>query len=259
MTRPSLRLAWTVWRRDADVYLVTWKTNMLPPLMEPLLYLAAFGAGLGTLISDVTWNGRPVSYAAFIAPGLIAVGVMFQSFFENTYSTFVRMHYQKTFDALLSTPLSVSDLILGELMWGASKGLLAGMLMMIVISMFGLLTWPLALGIIPFSLVNGLMFAGLGACFASRVRTIDAFNVPTFLLITPMYLFSGTFFPLDVLPPWARAVAWTLPLTHASAVTRDLAFGRAGSMMPWSLAYAIVFIVITWWLAFRWMHRRLVI
>ncbi len=257
MRRPGI-LALTVWRRDADVYLVTWKTNLIPPLAEPMLYLLAFGAGLGTLITAVTWRGRPVGYAAFIAPGLIAVGSMFHAFFENTYSTFVRMRFQKTFDALMATPLTVEEIILGELLWGATKGAIAGTIMTIVISLFGLLHYPSSLAIVPMSLLIGLMFAGLGLCFTSRVEGIDKFNLPTFLFITPMYLFSGTFFPLDVLPRWARTVAWALPLTHASAALRELALGQVTGQTVLSISYMTVFTVITWALSFRWMRRRLI-
>jgi len=253
-----LRLALKVWQRDADVYLVTWKTNVVPPLMEPILYLAAFGAGLGTLIASVTWRGEPVGYAAFIAPGMIAVGVMFQAFFENTYATFVRMRYQKTFDALLSTPLGSDEIVLGELLWGASKGTLAGLVMMLVISCFGLLEYPSALGIIPYSFLNGLMFSGLALCFTAKLDSIDAFNFPTFLLITPMYLFSGTFFPLEVLPPWARTLAWALPLTHASAATRELGLGTMSGSLAISVGYTILFAAACWWIGFRWMRRRLI-
>ncbi|HKY31289.1 MAG TPA: ABC transporter permease [Candidatus Polarisedimenticolia bacterium] len=255
---PKLRLAWKVWQRDADVYRVTWKTNMIPPLAEPLLYLAAFGAGLGAIVETVPYRGAQVSYAAFIAPGLMAVGVMFHAFFENTYSTFVRMHYQKTFDALLATPLGAADIVLGELLWGASKGFFAGALMMAVILLFGLLQLPSALWILPWSLATGLMFASLGMCFTSRVPNIDAFNLPTFLLITPMYLFSGTFFPLEVLPPWARAAAWALPLTHASSVTRGLAFGEPPAAHAASILYVACFTAAASWLSLRWMRRRII-
>ena len=258
LARVPCRLAWKVWRRDADVYLVTWKTNMIPPLLEPILFLAAFGAGLGTLVDHVTWRGEAITYAAFIAPGLIAGSVMNQAFFENTFSTFVRLHYQKTFEALLSTPLEAGDIILGELLWGASKALATALLMMLVLSLFGYLSYPSALGIIPYSFLNGLMFAGLALCFTGRTKRIEAFNYPMYLVISPMYLFSGTFFPLEVMPEWARRIAWALPLTHAVAATREMALGRITAGLWGSAAYTALFIGATWWLGFRWMRRRLV-
>jgi len=250
-------LAWTVWRRDADVYMVTWKTNVLPPLLEPFLFLAAFGAGLGSLINTVDWRGQPYTYASFIAPGLIAAGVMNQTFFENTFSTFVRLHYQKTFDALLATPLTAGDIILGELLWGATKGFFTGIVMLLVITGFGLMHYPTALGIIPYCFLNGLMFAGLALCFTGRTTRIEAFNFPMYLLVSPMYVLSGTFFPLEILPHWGQAIAWALPLTHAAAATREMALGRVTQGLAVSVAYTIAVTGVSCWLGFRWMKRRL--
>jgi lipooligosaccharide transport system permease protein len=221
----SLR-ALRVWQRNRDVYFVTWKTNLVPPLLEPILYLLAFGAGIGALVREVPYRGEMVGYTAFIAPGLLAVQVMFQSFFENTYNTFVRMYYQRTFDAIVTTPLTLEDVMTGELLWGASKGTLGCTIMMAAISAFGLITYPQALVIIPFSFLAGLFFAGLALCFTAVVPQIDVFNFPIFLFIMPMFLFSGTFFPLDVLPGWAQALAVALPLTHVSNIMREASLGR---------------------------------
>jgi lipooligosaccharide transport system permease protein len=217
--------AWRVWQRNFDVYLATWKVNFIPPLLEPLLYLFAFGIGLGGFIKDVPYAGAQVSYLRFIAPGLIATAIMNHGFFETTYASFVRMYFQKTFDAILSTPLTIEDIVFGEVIWGATKALFAGAIMFVVTVFFGLMSWPLALWILPVALIAGMTFSSIGMCFTALVKNIEMFNFPVFLFITPMFLFSGVFFPLAALPNWAQAVAWCLPLTFLVSVLRALALG----------------------------------
>src|SRR5690606_12771119 len=117
--------AWQVWMRDLEVYRTTWKTNFLPPLLEPVLYVLAFGVGMGRLVGDIEYQGAVLSYLQFMFPGVIAVAVMFWAFFETTYASFIRMYYQKTFEAIVATPLQAEDLIAGEWLWGASKSVIA--------------------------------------------------------------------------------------------------------------------------------------
>src|SRR5881397_823026 len=151
-----------VWRRDLDVYLTNWRTEFLPPLSEPVLYVFAFGFGLGSLIHNVHYQGRELTYLRFMAPGIVAVAIMFWSYFETTYSSFVRMYYQRTFDAILATPLLVEDIILGELLWGATKALIASSIMLGILALLGLVAWPSGLWVIPVSLSGGIMFSAVG-------------------------------------------------------------------------------------------------
>ena len=125
-----------VWRRNLLVYRKTWKISFVPPLLEPLFYLAAFGIGLGNLVGSLTYGGTLTGYTAFIAPALVAINIMQSAFFENTYASFVRMYYQKTFDAMLATPLTLDEIITAEILWGATKSLIGTALMMIIISLF---------------------------------------------------------------------------------------------------------------------------
>ena len=110
-----------VWQRNFSVYQKTWKIAFLPPLLEPLLYILAFGLGLAVMVGEMSIAGRPIAYTTFIAPALIAVSIMYNAFFETTYNSFVRMYYQKTYDALLATPLNLEEIILGEMLWAATK------------------------------------------------------------------------------------------------------------------------------------------
>jgi lipooligosaccharide transport system permease protein len=254
ITRRFLR----VWQRNLLVYRRTWKINFLPPLLEPLFYLLAFGVGLAVLVGSVSYRGGEVSYVAFIAPALIAVNVMNSAFFENTYASFVRMYYQKTFDAMLATPLSLPEIISGEILWGATKSVIGTAIMMTVISAFGLLHYPHALLLLPVALLGGLAFGAVGMLFTSIVPNIETFNLPVFLFVTPMFLFSGTFFPLENLPSWARSLAQFLPLTHLVNLTRALSFGHFDGEGAWAVAYLALFAAVFFPLALWRMQRRLI-
>ena len=114
-----------VWQRNLTVYQKIWKISFVPPLFEPLFYLLAFGIGFGALVGKIKYQGLEVSYLVFIAPALLAINIMNNAFFENTYASFVRMYHQKTFDAMLATPLSIDEIITGEIIWGATKYVIA--------------------------------------------------------------------------------------------------------------------------------------
>lgn len=247
-----------VWQRNFTVYRQNWQISFLPPVLEPLLYLTAFGIGIGALVGTITYGGDAVSYAAFIAPALIAVNMMNNAFFENTYGSYVRMYYQKSFDAMMATPLSVNEIIAGEIVWGATKSLIATVIMMVVISLFGLISYPEGLLLIPLAFLTGLAFGCIGMCFTAVVRHIDLFNLPFFLFITPMFLFSGTFFPLDNLPGWARNLSLVLPLTHVVSLTRDICYGRFTVAMLGPLGYLIIITLVFSWVAMTKMRRRLI-
>jgi len=247
-----------VWRRDFDVYLKTWWTNLLPPILEPLLYLVAFGGAMGGMIGQVGWRGANLSYAQFLAPGLIAVSIMFWAVFETLYGSFVRMYYQKTFDAIVATPLSLDDVIVGEILWGATKAVLVSAIMLVVIGILGLASFPGCLWVLPFSLLAGLLFASLGMCFTAICPTIDAFNLPIFSIVFPMFLFSGTFFPVERLPGWARMLAGALPLTHTSTFVRAVCLGRVDAALWGPVLYTAGVGFVLFWLALALMRRRLV-
>jgi len=200
-----------VWRRNWTVHLRTWQVSFLPPLLEPILYVVAFGVGFKMMVPSLQFHGQEISYVAFIAPALIAVGIMNSSFFETTYASFVRMYYQKTFDAIMSTPVSVEEVITGEIVWGATRSLMTATIMVGVLSVFGLVHWPTGLLLLPLAVLGGIGFGAIGMMFTGWVTSIDLFTLPTFLFVTPMFLFSGTFFPLDTLPGWAQQVALALP------------------------------------------------
>jgi lipooligosaccharide transport system permease protein len=247
-----------VWRRNLDVSLFNWKTMVLPPLLEPMLYLFAFGVGLGAYVEKVQFHGFLTSYLTFMAPGMIAVATLFHAIFECMYGSFIRMRYQKTFDAMLTTPLLMEDILAGEILWGATKGLFAATAVLIVISLWGLASYPASLLVLPAAALAGLLFAGFGLLFAAVSPYIDNLNLPTFLFINPMFLFSGVFFPLDNLPRWLRAVAWCLPLTHVVEIMRVATFGSLRASLWGDFAYLAVLTPAVCYAAIFLMKRRLI-
>ena len=262
MSRAAWSLTWRclrVWRRDWLVNRRSWSTGFLVPLLEPVLYVVAFGVGFRLLIPAVQYQGQSVSYVMFMAPALIATSIMYNAFFENTYSSFVRMYYQKTYDAIMATPLSVEEVITGEIIWGATKSVMAGTIVLGVLSLFGLVRYPAGLAVIPLAFLGGLGFGVAGMLCTGYVKNIDAFNLPIFLFLTPMFLFSGTFFPIDTLPPWGQAVAQVLPLTHLVTLTRGLCFGTvSGREVLVSGGYLLAFTVLCFPPALAAMRRRLI-
>ncbi|MEM3626610.1 MAG: ABC transporter permease [Candidatus Bathyarchaeia archaeon] len=246
---------WMVWKRDQEVFMKTYKVNFIPPLVEPLFYLVGLGFGLGGFVQPQ--EGLP--YINFIAPALVAISMMFSSFYECTYASFVRMYFQKTFDAIIATPVSLEEVVAGELLWGATKSLINSSIVLAVILLFGLVSSPFFLLIPPLSFLVGLLFSAIAMCFTAIVPNIDAFNYPSFLFITPMLILSGTFFSITSLP--AEAQIFTnvfFPLTHVVALTRALAVGRLSAALllhlSWFLATTPFFFV----LSINLMKRRLI-
>jgi len=245
---------WKVWRRNFDVFRKTIKVNFLPSLLEPILYLVAFGFGLGGFIPSI--QGQP--YIDFIAPALVAIAIMNGAFFECTFASFVRMYFQKTFDAIVATPVSVEEVVAGELLWGATRSTFNATIVLAVIAVFGLIKSPLFLVVVPFAFFGGLMFGSIAMCFTAIAPNIDFFNFPSFLFLTPMFFLSGTFFPLTSLPYAAQVAAMAvLPLTHVVNITRAVVTTHVEPILglnpeilllislAWIIAVAVVFFIVS--------------
>lgn len=242
---------WMVWHRNFDVFLNTLKVNFFPSLLEPILYLAAFGFGLGGFIPSI--EGQP--YVNFIAPALVAISIMNGSFFECTYASFVRMYFQKTFDAIVATPVSVEEVVAGELLWGATRATINATIVLAVISAASLFTAvplvssPLFILVPLIAFFAGLLFSSIAMCFTAAAPNVDFFNYPAFLFVTPMLFLCGTFFPLTSLPIPAQGLAFAvLPLTQVVNVVRGAIVGAVEPILGLSveaiLAYSVVWLVL---------------
>ena len=218
---------------------------------EPVFYLFAMGAGLGSLVGSLPGpDGTPISYAAFIAPGLLAASAMNGAIFDSTFNVFFRLRYAKLYDAMLATPLGPVDIALGEIGWSLLRGGLYALGFLTVMAGFGLLASPWALLALPAALVVAFAFAAVGMAAASYMRTWQDFDLIT-LAILPMFLFATTFFPLSVYPPPLQVVVQLLPLYHAVELMRGLTTGAVSWGLLIHVAYFAVMIAIGVLLATR--------
>lgn len=248
------RYALRVLRRNLIVFGKTWKTNVAFNFIEPLLYLGAMGWGLGTFVGEI--NGLP--YVRFIAPGIIASSAMWAASSECTYESYIRMHYQKIFHAITATPVSLEEVVAGELLTGAFKSVLYGSVILTVIAALGLVPSAFAVFVPIVLLLSGLAFAILGLVWTGLVPKIDSFSYFFTLVVTPMFLFSGIFFPLDALPAPARAAAGFLPLYHIVRLLRSLVLGQVSFTLLFNALWLIVFVLLLFPLPLVLMRRRLV-
>jgi len=244
-----------VWQRNKDVFMKTYKTNFLPSLLEPILYLVAFGLGLGGFVQTI--NGEP--YVNFIAPAIVSVSMMYSAFYECTYASFVRMYFQKTFNAIIATPVNIEEVITGEILWGATKSTINSSIVLAVITVAGLVSSPLFLLVPLVAFLVGFLFASIAMCFTAIVPNIDSFNYPAFLFITPMSLLSGTFFPLTALPEIFQTVAHVVfPLANAVDIIRALTLGTIETSILFNLAWMLIVTPIFFIMALNLMKKRLI-
>jgi lipooligosaccharide transport system permease protein len=210
-----------MWQRNATVGRKTIATSLTPRFLEAIAYLAIMGLGLGTYLTSV----EGIDYIDYIAPGVAASTVMFGAIIETTYNSFVRIHVRRVFEAVVTTPLSLADVVVGEYLWAATRAVTYGVVFLIVMAAFGLVASAWALLCPLVFLIGALTFAVLGMAYTAMVSNIEHFNILFTGIITPMFLFSGVFFPFSDLPEWAQAIGWCLPLSHLVAATRALTLG----------------------------------
>lgn len=250
----SVPHALSVWRRNAAMYSRTWKLNILPNFFEPVFYLLAMGVGVGSYITDMAGG----SYLAFVAPGLVCVAAMNGASFEVTYNIYVRMNFEKAYDAMLTTPIEPQDILAGEVVWAVTRACMYGGCFFIVIVLFGLAPLPSALFVLPVILLAGLLFSALGLAFSLSVANIDLFNFYFTLFLTPLFLFSDIFFPLkERLSGIWLWVAEALPLLHPVRMARAAFHAEASPVLLWDTAYVLAFsaLLLAW--AWRTVQRRL--
>ncbi|MDA0987651.1 MAG: ABC transporter permease [Chloroflexi bacterium] len=253
MIYPTYRAA-RVWQRNRNVFLRLWKTEVGGIIAEPVVILTALGFGLGAYVEDI--NGK--TYGEFVAPRIIASYAMFHAVFECTFSTYLRMETHRIFDGIIVTPVSVEDLVMGEIAWGATRSTLTATVILAFTYVLGMVSSPWALLIIPVSFIVGLMFASIAITVTALVPYLNSLNSFFTLFVTPMWFFSGVFFPLNQLPSPLPAMAWILPLTPAVHLIRGLAFGELDWTLLGSFMLMLVFLAFFLTLALRVMRTRLI-
>ncbi len=220
-----------VLERDVLVYRRNW-TIIVTGFFEPIFYLLGIGFGLGTLVGDV----GDIPYAAFVAPGLMATAAMNGALFEATFNLFFKLKYAKTFDAILATPLGPSDIAIGEVSWALTRGLLYAIAFLVVMLLLGLVLSPLGILMIPGALLIGLAAASVGMAATTWMRKWQDFDVVT-VVTMPMFLFSGTFFPISVYPDWLETIVELTPLYRGVHMLRSFSTGDVGPTVLLDIAY----------------------
>jgi lipooligosaccharide transport system permease protein len=199
-----------------------------------------------------------VPYREFVAPGLTASAVMWAASFETTWNVYFRMEETRLYDAILTTPVEVQDVVAGELLWSATRAVVYGTFFLAVVAAFGLIGSWWALAIPPFLALGGLCFGALGLAFTSLVPRPDYYSFYFTLFVTPMFLFGGIFFPYDKLPHWAQAAAWFTPLYHLVSIARQLATGGAALSVLGNALWLAVLTALVVVIPVQAMRRRLV-
>lgn len=226
--------AWSVfsvWNRNFQVYRKTWLVNCVPPLTEPLILLLSFGLGLSPLIRELFYKGQPTNYLHFLAPGMVAMGLASQSYFEAAYGVFIRIRFQKTWHALLAGPISYNDIFAAEVLWASTRGLIAAVVTAAVAAAFGLIPVSQVITHIPLLFLGSLVFSGLGVFSAGCVRSIDQLNIPVFLFIIPMFTLCGAYFPRETLPSELQWVVAYLPFSALVDLLRTHLGPQTGSAL----------------------------
>lgn len=253
-----IRYSFKVWYRDFLVWTRYWWTSLIGGLGEPVLYFLAMGYGLGSFVQNI--QGYP--YVQFLAPGLVCSTIMHSASFETTYSSYTRMAIQKTYHSIAVTPINVGEVVAGEILWGATKAMFSGVIMLLAVLVMGILPkehLPNLILFVPMLVVEALLFSALGMLMTSFANDYDFFTYYFTLGLEPMFLFSGTFFPLTSLPPLVQKAALVLPLAHPVAIARYLMLGIQNPYLLWGAVWMVFLtMAISAW-AIRRMVKRLMV
>lgn len=253
---PALRSdALAVWRRNVLVWRKLIGPSLLMNFGEPFIYLMGLGLGLGLFIGEM--SGLP--YLTFLASGIIASSSMNTASFEGMYSVYTRMVPQKTYDSMLATPIDVDDIIAGEMLWCATKSTIASSAILLVASLLGAVQSASAVLAVPAAFLIGLCFAGPAIVMSAFSRSYDFFSYYFTLVITPMFMLCGVFYPVTSLPGWLQSAVQVLPLTHAVDLVRPLVAGREPG---WPLVHVLVLLtyaLVCYYLAVVLVRKRLIV
>jgi lipooligosaccharide transport system permease protein len=246
--------------RHLRIYLRNWHTAFVPPAMEPVTMLLAFGLGLGGVMADLAWRGRELPYMTFVAPGMLAYATFTSSTFQALYAAFIRMHYQRTWEGQLTTQIELRHVVWGEILWAGTLATLYAAIVSLVLAAcralgvvaFDVTRLPAAL---PFAFLGGCAFAALGLCFTALVPTIDHMNLPVFLFVLPVAFTSGTYFPIT--HPVVAALSLANPVYHLAEGLRGLLLDApaAGHLLALA-AIAVVMLAVLVPLDIRLLRRR---
>jgi lipooligosaccharide transport system permease protein len=241
--------------------LYVWRKFLVPSFLgnfgEPFLYLLALGFGLGTMIDPAALGGE--DYAHFIAPGLVLSTAMYTATFECTFGTFTRMKTLRIFEGILATPVRIEEVVAGEVWFSTMKGVVGSLVVFGVVLLFGLVDHATALFGFGVALLVAFLFSAMAMIVTALAPSYDFFSYFFTIFVSPMFLFSGIFFPLENLPDWARAIAWVFPLTHAVSLIRPLFQGQVPPALFADLAWLLVAALLCYVVAAVALRKRVIV
>ena len=244
----------------ARVYRRTWRGNVVTTFLNPVLYLAAMGLGLGTLVDEGAGRAavEGFAYLTYLAPGLLAATTMQAGTGDGSWPVMAGIKWQRTYEAVLATPISIRDLVVGHLLWISVRVTFTALVFVLIMALFGAVSiGPGLLAIAP-AVLTGLAFAAPATAFTSRLKDVQGLVSLFRFGIVPMFLFSGTFFPISQLPTWLQPVAYATPLWHGVELTRGVALDIGTTWSPWiNVAYLITFVEVGTALAIRLLGHRM--
>lgn len=250
----DVRYVIRVWRRNALVWSKYWMGAFVGTVGEPLLYLFLLGYGMERLVKEV----GGMSYRVFIAPGLILTASMYDATFECTYASFTRMTKQNTYRSIISTPVNLAEVVAGDILWATTRGILSAVLVSILLMALGILNSPTLFLMPLLAILCGALFGSMAMVATGLARDYDFFTYFFTLVVSPMFLFSGIFFPLDGMAGWATAIAESLPMTWLVRLARSLAYGRPDPAFVSDLVKTILTTLILFLISIRLIQRRLI-
>ena len=223
-------------------------------LIEPVIMLVAIGFGVGKLVGTVEGG---ISYAEFVTPGLIVGNAMFHALFETSWNAYNRMD-NDVYETALTTPITISEIAMGDILWAVTRSVLTVSSTAIVAAMFGWLNNWEAIGLLVPAIMVGVTFGTLGFLFSTVAPHTTFLTLVFTLVATPMFFFSGTFFPTSILPDWVEPVAWAMPLTPAVEIGRGFALANLEMSHLWSAVYLVAITAILWPIAIFLLRRKLI-
>jgi len=237
------RRAGRVVERNLFVYRRTW-TIIVSGFFEPIFYLFGMGYGVGALVGEVPGpDGQPISYATYVAPALLAVSAMNGALFEATFNFFFKLRWQKTYDSILATPLSLHDIALGELIWSATRAALYGVGFLVVVAALGMIASPLAILALPAALLLAFAVGAVAMAGSTYLRYWTDLDIIS-IIVLPIFLFSGTFYPISVYPPALQVLVWVSPLFHGTEIIRALMLGAVEPIIVVHIAILVVYALV---------------
>lgn len=246
---------YSVWYRHFRVYTRHIISNGLPPFMEPLVFLAGIGLGLGKYVGFI----GSVPYLEFLATGILVPPAMYTASFECTFGTYIRLEYDKVYDGMIASSITVEDLFIGEILFAGTKSLFFSAAVLLVVTLFGLIHTPMALMAPLGGFLTGIMFAVLSLFVTSFVKNINHFNFYFTGLLTPMFFFSGIVFPLSDLPEALQWAAFAFPLTHPTEIIRAFCLNSFSTGLWFNLLYIIIFIILFGYMSIKRLRKLLIL